>query len=81
MGDPGEVYILHNCSFRPGLLKIGMTTTRAEARAKQLRTTGVPEHFTVLFSLHVADAEDVERRLHARFDEHRATSDREFWLS
>lgn len=79
MGDPGEVYILHNCSFRPNLLKIGMTTTRAQVRAKHLRTTGVPEHFTVLFSLHVADAEHVERRLHVRFDEHRATSDREFF--
>jgi hypothetical protein len=80
MGSPGDVYILHNCALREGLLKIGLTARTAGIRAAELRTTGVPEKFLVLFSQRVSDAPEVERRLHARFDEYRYSDDREFFF-
>jgi hypothetical protein len=80
MGSPGEVYILHNCALRGGLLKIGLTARTAGIRAAELRTTGVPEKFLVLFSQRVSDASEVERRLHARFAEYRYSDDREFFF-
>jgi hypothetical protein len=33
---PGRVYVLHNCSFRAGLVKIGLTTRTVDERAKEL---------------------------------------------
>ncbi|WP_198041409.1 GIY-YIG nuclease family protein [Micromonospora chokoriensis] len=79
MGERGEVYILHNCSLREGLVKIGLTTRAAEKRANELRTTGVPGKFHVLFSQVVDDALGVENRLHTRFQEFRYDDDREFF--
>ena len=79
MGVPGEVYILHNCSLREGLLKIGLTTRTAETRARELWTTGIPDKFTVLFSWRVNNAAEIERRLHARFAEFRVSDSREFF--
>lgn len=81
MGTPGEVYILHNCGLREGLLKIGLTGRTAETRAAELMTTGVPDKFIVLFSWHVKDAHEVEARLHARFAEFRYNDSREFSTS
>jgi hypothetical protein len=80
MGNPGEVYILHNCGLREGLLKIGLTTRTAEIRAKELTTTGVPQNFLVLFSQHVSNVDAVEDRLHARFAEYRYNDSREFFF-
>jgi hypothetical protein len=79
MGVAGEVYLLHNCGMRQGLLKIGRTIKSAEDRAADLWTTGVPGRFEVLFAWHVDDAPTVERRLHERFSEYRYDDRREFF--
>ena len=51
MSGPGELYVLHNCGLREGLIKIGLTTKTVGQRVAQLNTTGVPDKFIVLFSL------------------------------
>lgn len=82
MGEPGYVYIMHNCSLQPGQLKIGRTTRRPVLRARELSSTGLPTAFIPLFSLWVDDATAVEKRLHERFTDYRVSPAREFfWLA
>src|SRR5260370_29156097 len=77
---PGEVYVLHNCGLQEGLVKIGLTDRTARIRAAELRTTGVPRKFLVLYSQRVSNAREVEKRLHERFAEYRYSDDREFFF-
>lgn len=74
----GFVYIMINPVMR-GIVKIGLTSRTSTARAKELRATGVPDDFVVVYDELVTDCEFVERRLHQRFADYRYRSDREFF--
>lgn len=74
----GYVYILIN-SLMPDILKIGKTTLHPNERAKQLRTTGVPVHFSVAYFEEFMDCEEAERKMHEELKDHRTSSDREFF--
>jgi len=62
-----------------GLVKIGLTERTSKARARELRGTGVPDDFIVVYDELVTDCELVERRLHQRFDDYRYQPNREFF--
>lgn len=62
-----------------GLVKIGLTKRTAYIRAKEIRGSGVPDDFTVVYDELVADCVAVERRLHRRFDRYRYLNNREFF--
>jgi len=79
MGEAGYVYILHNCGHVQPSVKIGMTTTSVNKRARELHTTGSPREFVPLFSLHVSNCREVERLIHKHFDEFRTSQNREFF--
>jgi hypothetical protein len=74
----GYVYILINGSM-PDFLKVGMTTLDPNERAKQLRTTGVPVHFTVAYYEEFYDCEYAERKMHEVLKTYRTSLDREFF--
>jgi hypothetical protein len=81
VSNSGLVYILTNPSFRDDLLKIGMTTRTAEARAWEiyLGATGVPEPFQVAYAEVCSDCALAERRAHDRLQQHRVNANREFF--
>lgn len=62
-----------------GLVKIGLTERTSKERAKDLRGTGVPDDFIVIYDELVTDCNFVEKRLHARFDDYRYQPNREFF--
>lgn len=73
------MYILINPYMR-GLIKIGLTTSTPEKRAKQLSAaTGVPGEFVVIYDELVSDCRLVERELHNHFAGYRAEINREFF--
>ncbi len=74
----GYVYVLLNPAF-PDLLKIGKTERHPRDRAKELAGTGSPYPFVVAFWRYVYDPDKVERELHLRFSENRASQQREFF--
>lgn len=77
----GYVYILSNPAM-PGLLKIGRTDRRPEARARELAaSTGVPSEFCVEFSVLVADSMSAERFVHKTLEDkgYRNSKNREFF--
>ena len=74
----GFVYIMINPAMR-GLVKIGLTKRTSKARAKDLRTSSVPDDFIVVYDELVTDCELVERRVHQRFADYRYQPDREFF--
>src|SRR5918994_4068643 len=74
----GFVYIMINPAMR-GLVKIGLTDRASKARAKELRGTGVPDDFVVVYDELVTDCEAVESRLHQRFGDYRYQPNREFF--
>ena len=76
--ERGCVYILTNPSM-PGLIKIGKTTGTAQERANELYTTGVPNPFSVEYSILSNDPDTLEFLLHRKFGNHRVTKDREFF--
>lgn len=78
MGQPGSVYVLLNPSM-PGMVKVGFTKHEPERRARELRTTGVPERFVVLWHEYVSDAEAVEAKVHEELEGHRVDRRREFF--
>lgn len=63
----------------PGLVKIGRTKRTADRRARELRTTGVPSPFVVLFDVFVDDVVRVEKAMHDRFESVRHDTKREFF--
>ena len=75
--NTGFVYVLLNPSF-PELVKIGLTKRKPEVRARELRTTGVPADYIVIYDEMVSDCLTVERAVHKRFAKYREFSDREF---
>ncbi|WP_431810016.1 GIY-YIG nuclease family protein [Jejubacter sp. L23] len=75
----GWVYILSNPCM-PGLLKVGMTTTSPEMRAKEISSaTGVPDKFLVEASYFSDDPRGDEARIHAALNDYRINSGREFF--
>jgi len=73
----GYVYVLSNKAM-PGLLKIGFTDRHPKVRAKELRTTGVPEPFEVEFAVRDDFARRIEAQAHRLMEEERIRMDREF---
>lgn len=74
----GFVYVLVNPAM-PELVKIGLTINTSEERAKELRTTGVPSKFVVVYDELVSDCGLVESKMHERFSNFREAGDREFF--
>ena len=72
------VYILTNPTI-PDLVKIGRTTN-LEERMKTLSShSGIPVPFECYYGCEVEDGQDVERRLHFGFGDHRVNPKREFF--
>ena len=69
----GFVYVLLNPSF-PNQVKIGLTEDAPDVRARKLWTTGVPTPFIVVYDELVSDCEEVESRLHMRFNGYRVNA-------
>jgi hypothetical protein len=78
MDKKGIVYILKN-SRMPDLIKIGYTKSDLKKRVGRLRSTGVPEPFTIHYACEVDDPINEERWLHDIFADRRYRSDREFF--
>ncbi|MBK6768927.1 MAG: GIY-YIG nuclease family protein [Ardenticatenales bacterium] len=74
----GFVYVLLNPSY-PDVIKIGLTERTSEERARELRTTGVPTNFIVLYDELVTDCVAVESAVHRRLAGYRVSDDREFF--
>lgn len=80
MSQRGFVYMLANAAM-PCYYKIGTTSKSPHRRAAELSSsTGVPERFSVLCSLEVDNANEVERRLHDFLADFRPNFDREFFM-
>lgn len=62
-----------------GLVKIGRTERTSKARAAELRGTGVPDDFIVVYDELVTHCALVEKRMHLRFDDYRYQPNREFF--
>ena len=77
-GQRNCVYILTNPSM-PGLIKIGKTEKTAHERAEELYTTGVPEPFSIAYSIPSQYPEILEDILHKKFKQYRINKDREFF--
>lgn len=73
----GFVYIMINPTLK-GLVKIGRTKRTSKNRAQELRTTGLPDDFIVVYDELVTDSILVEKKLHKRFDDYRYQRNREF---
>jgi hypothetical protein len=74
----GFVYIMLNPSF-PDQVKIGLTKRTSEERAQELRTSGVPTPFIVIYDELVTDCGAVEASVHRKLAGYRVSKDREFF--
>ena len=63
----------------PGLIKIGRTIRDSKARARELRSTGVPIPFEVAFELFSESHEELEQNIHDQISEFRVSDNREFF--
>ncbi|MCL2625554.1 MAG: GIY-YIG nuclease family protein [Cystobacterineae bacterium] len=63
----------------PGLIKVGRTFRDSKARARELRSTGVPTPFEVAFELFSEDHKGLEQRFHEQISEFRVSENREFF--
>lgn len=75
---PGYVYVLSNHTM-PGMVKIGRTINNPARRARQLRTTGVPGTFRVVYSAWSSDCVSAETTVHRLLAGSRVAKDREFF--
>lgn len=75
--EHGFVYIMKNVSME-GILKIGVSKD-AVMRARQLRTTGVPTPFEIVYSVEVKRPYEIEKILHAFLNAKRVDPKREFF--
>ena len=76
----GYLYVLSNPSI-PGLLKIGRTDRQPYLRARELRTTGVPQPFVLEHHVLVKDSFSGEKQAHSLLQAKgaRMSPDREFF--
>ena len=63
----------------PDLIKIGHTTGTAEARAKELYTTGVPLPFEVAHEFLCENHEQLGHEIHQKLAPYRYDANREFF--
>jgi hypothetical protein len=76
---PEYVYILVNQSI-PGMVKIGMTTSTVEERAKQINTaTGVPTPWIPVFKFRCYGSRYLEHDVHQYLAKHRVNAHREMF--
>jgi hypothetical protein len=76
---PEYVYILVNKSV-PNMVKIGMTTTTPDERARQISShTGVPTPWIPVFSYRCYRSDLLEAEVHEYFAEYRVASNREMF--
>lgn len=81
MATPGYIYILVNAAM-PKVIKVGKTTKSPEARAVELSCgTGIAAPFVVAFDVQVTDCDAGEAEAHAKLNNYRVTSDREFFTA
>jgi hypothetical protein len=64
----GFVYLLTHDAM-PDITKIGRTENSVEERMRSLNNTSVPFGFKCFYAAEVSDSVDVERRLHAAFED------------
>jgi hypothetical protein len=64
----GFVYLLTHDAM-PELTKIGRTDASVEDRMRSLNNTSIPFGFKCFYAAEVGDSVDVERRLHAAFED------------
>ncbi|WP_067504477.1 GIY-YIG nuclease family protein [Actinoplanes sp. TFC3] len=76
----GFVYVLSNPAM-PGLVKVGYTDLLPENRARKLRSTGVPLHFTVEHRMLTSHPQAVERAAHRILRGVRVSEQREFFAT
>lgn len=78
----GYLYVLSNPAM-PGLLKIGRTDRQPEFRARELRTTGVPQPFVLEHFVQVENSQLAETEVHTLLQRKgdRMSPDREFFNS
>jgi hypothetical protein len=74
----GFVYIMINPAMR-GLVRIGLIECTPKECARDLRSTGIPDDFIVIYDELVMDCKFVENRLHVRFDDYRYQPNRKFF--
>lgn len=74
----GTIYVLTN-PVMPGVIKIGKTDVSIQARLKQLYTTSIPIPYECYYAKRVAFYHNVERKIHAIFDDVRINPKREFF--
>ena len=75
----GQIYILSTREM-PSILKIGFTNRTVEERIKEINSsTGVVIPFGVRAVWNVANAPEIERRIHQLFSKFRVRADREFF--
>lgn len=75
--DIGYVYIMINESMKD-TIKIGVSKDTL-IRAKQLRTTGVPSPFEVIYSIHVYEPYEIEKLIHTFLASKRIDPRRKFF--
>lgn len=75
----GFVYCLDNYRAMPGVYKIGHTMKSPHQRAADLSTTGVPEPFSVVGYIEIANPSAWEHRFHKFLEEYRCNAKREFF--
>lgn len=66
----GWVYIISNPAM-PGIIKVGYSTKHPHNRAKELKTTGIPTEYEVIFSVIVDRPRDLEQRVHNHLREYK----------
>lgn len=67
--DRGWVYIISNPAM-PGLIKVGYSTRHPKERAKELKTTGIPTEYEVVFSVIVDGPRKLEQKIHRHLKNH-----------
>lgn len=76
----GTVYVLSNPEI-PGVVKIGHTTRSPTERARELSGTSVPGEYKVSYETKVDRPEKVEKEVHRKLSNHRASSGEFFEVS
>jgi hypothetical protein len=76
--EAGYIYILINQSM-PGLIKVGVTTRDARARARELSNTAIPTPFQVAFEVFSEDCKNLEKKIHFELSDYRVSVKREFF--
>jgi len=74
----GIIYLLTNPSI-PDLVKIGRTKNLEERMRSLSSHSGVPVPFECFYACEVADAVEVEKRVHDAFADHRVNPKREYF--